>query len=59
MKRVVQRDCGVSSLEIFKSLLDMVLGNLLWVSLLEQVITRRLFSPQPFCVSVILWLLAW
>jgi len=27
------RDCGVPSLEVLKSCLDMVLGNLLWVTL--------------------------
>ena len=33
---IFQRGCGVSSLQIFKSHLDVSLGSLLWVSLLEQ-----------------------
>jgi len=38
LAQVAQRagESGVSSLEIFKSHLDVVLGSLLWVSLLEQ-----------------------
>ncbi len=35
------RGCGVSSLEIFQSRLDVALGTLLWVSLLEQGLGRR------------------
>ena len=34
------RGCGTSSLEIFQSLLDMVLCPLLWVSLLEQELSQ-------------------
>ena len=45
-----------SSLEIFKSHLDVVLGNLLWVSLLELEVApdglqRGPFQPQQFCDS--------
>lgn len=43
----------ISSLEIFKSHLDMVLGTLLCVSLLER--TRGPCQPQPSSCSVILW----
>jgi len=35
LAQVAQRGCGVSSLEIFKSHLDIVLGNQLLVALLE------------------------
>jgi len=45
------------SLEIFKSHLDTVLGNQLYVPLLEQGVldqmtSRGPFPPQPFCDSV-------
>ena len=36
LAQVAQRCCGVFSQEIFKISLDVVLGTLLWVSLLEQ-----------------------
>lgn len=36
MAWAAQRGCVVSSLEIFKSHLDAMLGNLLWVSQFEQ-----------------------
>ena len=36
LAQTTQRGCGISSLEIFRSRLDMVLGSLLWVALLEQ-----------------------
>lgn len=48
------RGCGVSSMEILRSCLDVVLGILLWVSLLGQEIGPS--SPcqtQPFCGSLI------
>lgn len=38
-----QKGCGVSSLESFESCLDVVLGTLLWVALLDQ----RCCQPQP------------
>jgi len=57
LAQVAQRGCGVSSLEIFKSHLDMVvLGNLRWVFLpkygLDKMAFRGLFLPQTFCDSV-------
>ena len=45
------RRCGVSSLEIFRSLLDAGLGLLLWVSLLEQRVGPNDLQHQPFCDS--------
>lgn len=36
LAQAAQRGCGVSSLEISKSCLDMSLGTLLWVSLRGQ-----------------------
>lgn len=36
LPQAAQRLCGVSTLEIFKTYLDMVLSNLFWVTLLEQ-----------------------
>lgn len=48
------------SLEILKRGLDMVLGNWLWVALLEQgvdqMISRGSCPPQPLCVCVSLLL---
>lgn len=46
------------SLEILKSQLDMVLGNQLQVTLLEQegldqMISRGSFQPQPFCENLL------
>jgi len=56
LKEVAQRSYGISSLEIFKSCWDMALDNLLWESLMEQMLgqltSRGLFQPQPFCDSV-------
>jgi len=46
------RGCGVSSLEISKSHLDMGLGALLWVSLLEWWLDR--WTQRWFPSSVIL-----
>lgn len=41
------------SLEIFKNQLDVVLGSLCWVALLDkgldQMVSRGPFPPQPFC----------
>lgn len=54
------RSHGVSSSEIFKSLLDMVLGTLLWVALLEQGLDQR--SPKmasKFNCSTVLWKKVW
>lgn len=49
------RSCGVSSLEIFKSLLDMVLGILLWVFLPEHELDQRSPEmPSNFNYSVVL-----
>lgn len=49
---MLRRGCGVSSVEIFQSQVNMVLDTLLWVSLLEQgldlVTSRGLFKLQPF-----------
>ncbi|QDZ82733.1 hypothetical protein D0440_26055 [Priestia megaterium] len=44
------------STEIVKTQLDTVLGDLLWVTPLEQggldqIISRGPFQPQPFCDS--------
>lgn len=36
VRSLVPQHCGVSSLEIFQSFLGVLLGTLLWVSLLEQ-----------------------
>lgn len=36
LAQVAQRGCGLSSLEVSRSHLDMVTNTLLWVSLLEQ-----------------------
>jgi len=41
LAQAAQRGCGVSSLGISKSLLDVVLGSLLWVSLLEQEVWSK------------------
>jgi len=41
-------------METVISCLDMVLGRLLWVSLLEQGVGTDDLHPQPFCDSVIL-----
>ena len=52
------RGCGISCLEIFKSSLDVSLGVLIWVVLLEQGLDQRSNSPfqsQPICDWVILW----
>lgn len=46
------RGCEVSSSEMFRSCLDMGLGPLLWVSLLEQWVSpgpRGPCQPQPTC----------
>lgn len=55
LAQVVQRGCGVISFETFRSCLDMVLSNLLWVTLLEQQLgsdgPRGSFQLQPFCVK--------
>lgn len=52
----LQAGCGVSSLEIFKSHLHVVLGAVLWVSLLEQGVGPD-GARGPFQLShpVILW----
>lgn len=36
LAQAAQRGCGISSLEILKNLLDVVLGSLWWVFLLGQ-----------------------
>lgn len=49
--KMTQSGFGVSSLEISKNPLDVVLDSLLWVSLLGQSRargTQRCFNPQPF-----------
>ena len=38
LAQAAQRGCGVSSLEAFKSRLEMGLGSLRWVALLEQAL---------------------
>ena len=52
LAQAAQAGCGVSSLEIFKSHLDMDLGTLLWVALLgqglDQVGSRGPCQPQLF-----------
>ena len=52
------RGCRGSSSKISKSHLDMGLGTLIWMALLEQglnyVASRGLFPPQPSCDLVIL-----
>ena len=57
LAQAAQRGCGVSSWEISKSRLDVGLGSLLWVSLLEQglglVGSRGPCPPQPLCDPVI------
>ena len=56
LAQAAQRGCGVSSLGISRSRLDVALGSLLWVSLLgqgwEQLASRGPCQPQPFCNSV-------
>ena len=46
------RGCGVSSLEPFRSRLDVVLGTLLWVALLEQGLGWGLLRSLP---TSVLW----
>uniref|UniRef100_A0A8V0XKA3 Methionine aminopeptidase n=1 Tax=Gallus gallus TaxID=9031 RepID=A0A8V0XKA3_CHICK len=48
------RGCGVSSLEMCKSHLDVVLGTLLWVALWSRGWSRwtQKCQPQPFCDSL-------
>lgn len=52
----LSRGCRVSFLEISKSCLDMGLGTVLWVALLElgfsQMASRDNFQHQPVCDSV-------
>ena len=43
------------TLEILRSCQDTVLGNRLWVALLEQKTSRDPFQPQPLCDSVMTW----
>lgn len=43
-----------TTIEIFKSCLDTVLGNLLWLVLLEQMISGGASHPQSVCASVII-----
>lgn len=51
------KDVGVSSLEIFKSFLDMMLFTLLWVALLEQELDKMDSDvSSSFCHAVILCL---
>jgi len=40
VETIAQKICGVTSLEIFKIHLGMILGTLLGVSLLEQVLDK-------------------
>ena len=47
------RGCGVSSLGISQSLLDVALGTLLWVSLLGQGLEQR--DPEVLTASAVLW----
>lgn len=47
MAQVAQIGCGVTSLEILKSHLDMILDTLLWVSLLEQGLERMTQRSLP------------
>jgi len=59
-KRLPREVVGSPSLEIFKSYLDMVLGNQLWVALVEQEGLDQMsstgpFQPQPCCDFVILF----
>lgn len=52
-RKRLQIDCGADSLEIFRSHVDMVLGTLFWVSLLEQgfdwLSTKGPLQSEPFC----------
>lgn len=51
-----QRSCGVSSWEISRSCLDVVLSSVLWVALIERGVRRdgpkSPFQHQPSCDSV-------
>jgi len=47
-----QRGCGVSSLEISKPRLDMALGTLPWVSMLEQGLDQMDLRSQPALASL-------
>jgi len=40
VEKIAQKICGVTSVEIFKIHLGMILGTLLGVSLLEQVLDK-------------------
>lgn len=60
LAHAAQTGCGVSSLEISKSHLDMALGSLLWMSLLEWVldqmdpeITDSLNRTEILCMFVV------
>ena len=61
LAQVAQRGCRVSSLEIFRSHLNIMLGTVLWMSLLEQgldqVNFKAPFPSQPFCGLAIFLLL--
>ena len=48
------RGCEDSSLDVFKSYLDVVLGTLLWVSSHEQEVEPE-DHQQSFLISTILW----
>ena len=54
LEQPAQRGCGVSSLEIFKSLLDIILDNLHRVSLLELRVLDQTDPEVPANYSVIL-----
>ena len=54
----LQRGCGVSSLEIFQSHLDVALDTLLWVFLLEQGLGLRdteVSSKLSHCIILRFW----
>lgn len=54
--QISKRGCGISFLEISKSCLNVVLGTLLWVSLLEQGVGQMDPDvPSDLSYPVILW----
>lgn len=56
LAKVAQRNCGASLLEVFKSHLDVRLGNLLWLTLLEQSrVDKIFFSYCPVAAEDCRW----